>query len=72
MKNIGLLFHKVMVVRELKYSMEHYVEASEAFQKSKEDLQFHLKKIDSLFDEGIEILKDLVGRYRDNILLLTL
>lgn len=72
MNNIGLLFHKVMVARELKYLMEHYVEESETFQKSKEDLQFHLRKIDSLFDEGIEILKTLVGQYKDNILLLTL
>ncbi|MFQ5865838.1 MAG: tetratricopeptide repeat protein [bacterium] len=72
MNNIGLLFHKVMVARELKYLMEHYVEESETFRKSKEDLQFHLKKIDSLFDEGIEILKTLVGQYKDNILLLTL
>ncbi|MFQ5824225.1 MAG: tol-pal system YbgF family protein [bacterium] len=72
MNNIGLLFHKVMLARELIYLMEHYVEESEAFQKSKEDLQFHLRKIDSLFDEGIEILKNLVGQYKDNILLLTL
>ncbi len=72
MNNIGLLFHKLMVARELKYSMEHYVEASETFKRSKEDLQFQLKRIDALFDEGIEILKNLIGQYKDNMLLLTL
>ncbi|NIR50689.1 tetratricopeptide repeat protein [candidate division KSB1 bacterium] len=72
MNNIGLLFHKVMVTRELKYVMEHYVEQSDVFQKNMDNLQFHLRKIDELFDEGIDILKCLTGRYKDNILLLTL
>ncbi|MFQ5751060.1 MAG: tetratricopeptide repeat protein [bacterium] len=71
MNNIGLLFHKVMATRELKYVMEHYVEESETFQKTKDNLQYHLDKIDSLFDEGVEILKSMIGRYNDNILLLT-
>ena len=72
MNNIGLLFHKVMVTRELKYLLEHYVEESDAFQQTGENLQYHLKKIDSLFDEGIEILKSLVLQYKDNTLLLSL
>lgn len=72
MNNIGLLFHKVMVTRELKYVMEHYVEESDAFQKTKDNLQDQLNKIDELFDEGIEILKSLIARYKNNILLLTL
>ena len=72
MNNIGLLFHKVMVTRELKYLMEHYIEESEAFQKSEENLQYHLSKINALFGEGIEILKNLVVLHKDNILLVTL
>ncbi len=72
MNNIGLLFHKVMVTRELKYLLEHYVEESDAFQQTGESLQYHINKIDSLFDEGIEILKSLVLQYKDNTLLLSL
>lgn len=72
MNNIGLLFHKVMVARELKYVMEHYVEESETFQKNRENLKTHITKIDELFDEGIEILKLLIEQNHDNILLLTL
>ncbi len=72
MNNIGLLFHKVMATRELKYVMEHYVEESETFKNTQESLQYHLNRIDILFDEGIEILKSLIGHYSDNILLLTL
>lgn len=72
MNNIGLLFHKVMVARELKYVMEHYMEKSDTFQKNEESLQTHLNKIGALFDEGIEILTALIKQNRDNILLLTL
>jgi hypothetical protein len=71
MNNIGLLFHKVMVTRELKYLMDHYVEESEAFQRSSDNLQYHLHRMDELFTRGIEIIKSLLARYKDNILLLT-
>ncbi|MFQ5603929.1 MAG: tetratricopeptide repeat protein [bacterium] len=72
MNNIGLLFHKVMATRELKYVMEHYVEESNTFHRTKDNLQYHLDLIDELFNDGIKILKDLICRYKDNILLLTL
>lgn len=72
MNNVGLLFHKVMVARELKYSIEHYVEESEAFRRTGDDLQYHLMQIEELFDDGIEILKSMILSYTDNILLLTL
>ncbi|MCG8607392.1 hypothetical protein MJD09_20720 [bacterium] len=72
MNNIGLLFHKVMVTRELKYLMEHYIEESDSFQKTEENLEYHLQIIDSLFDEGIKTLKSLILRYKDNTLLLSL
>ncbi len=72
MNNIGLLFHKVMVARELKYQLENYVEQDDAYQRNRDNLNYHLKKIDELFNEGVEILKHLIARHRDNILLLTL
>lgn len=72
MNNIGLLFHKVMVARELKYLMEHYVEESDTFQKNKDNLEEQLRKISMLFDEGIEILKSLISCNKNNLLLLTL
>lgn len=70
--NVGLLFHKMLVARELKYVMEHYVEESETFQRNKENLDINLHKIDGLFDEGIEIVKSFILHNSDNILLLTL
>ncbi len=71
MNNIGLLFHKVMVTRELKYSMEHYVEDSRDFQRSKDNLQYQQEKIAELFEHGIEIIRNLLRRYKDNILMLS-
>lgn len=72
MNNIGLLFHKITVARELKYVMEHYVQKDEAFHKNKENLQTNLVRIDELFDEGIDILKAVIRQNTDNVLLLTL
>ncbi len=72
MNNVGLLFHKVMVARELKYLMEHYVEESDSYQKNSDNLRNQLDIIATLFDDGVEILRLFVARNHDNILLLTL
>ncbi len=72
MNNVGLLFHKLMVARELRYQTEHYVEKDETFHRNEENLQIHLRNIGALFEDGIGILKSLVVSNRDNPLLLTL
>lgn len=72
MNNVGLIFHKILVARELKYVMEHYVEESETFLRNQESLHSNLQKIDLLFDEGLEIVKSFILSQPDNILLLTL
>ena len=72
MNNVGLLFHKIFVARELKYVLEHYVEESETFKVNQENLQTHLQRINLLFDEGLEILKEFISRNTDDFLLLTL
>lgn len=71
MNNIGLLFHKLMVTRELKYYMENYVEDYRDLQRSNDNLQYHLEKIEELFVHGVEILRNLLSRYKDNILLIS-
>ncbi|MFQ5677008.1 MAG: tol-pal system YbgF family protein, partial [bacterium] len=72
MNNIGLLFHKVMVTRELKYVMEYYVEKNDTADNNEESMHWHLKRIDALFDDGIDILTSMILENHDNILLLTL
>ncbi len=69
--NIGLLFHKVLVVRELKYVMEHYVEDKAAYERNVDNYKTQIEYIDSLFDDGIEVLKKLIVHNKHNFLLLT-
>ena len=57
LNNVGLLFHKVMVARELLYLLEHYVEQTEVFNENKSNLEVLLREIDELFEEGLEILE---------------
>jgi len=72
MNNIGLLFHKLMVARELKYQTKHYAQKDTIFRRNEENLRIHLNNIAALFEEGIEIVKALILNNRGNVLLLTL
>ncbi len=70
MNNVGLIFHKVMVARELKYVMEHYQADSEDFEESLTSLGYYLDRIDRLFREGLEIIREMIENYADNTVLL--
>lgn len=69
MNNIGLVFHKVMVVRELKYVMEHYEEDSANYIETKEELERMLERIDNLFKDGLDVIKNVLPSYPNNLLL---
>lgn len=71
MNNLGLLFHKLMVARELQYSIEHYREENDTFKRNMENFQSHLVLIDMLFDHGLQILERMIAQHTDNLLLLT-
>ncbi len=71
MNNIGLLFHKVMVARELKYVLDYYEEDSESYQETKASLERNLDRINLLFDQGLELLLQILGNYQNNIQLIT-
>jgi len=71
MNNIGILFHRVMVARELKYLIDYYEVDSEGYEEAKLSLDNNLEKIDMLFNHGIEIILKIIDNYHDNILLLT-
>jgi tetratricopeptide (TPR) repeat protein len=72
MNNVGLIFHKVMVARELDYILEHYVEHMIIFQDNKVNLETLLQEIDELFEEGVDILGRFILANSDNPLLLTM
>ena len=55
--NIGLLFHKIMVTRELVYVMEHYATDSEDYTQSKFSFDLYWSKIHYLFEEGVDLIK---------------
>jgi len=69
--NVGLLFHKVMVARELKYMLDYYKEDSVSYQETKASLERNLERIEFLFNQGIEILLHMVKSHTNNIYLLT-
>ena len=69
--NVGLLFHKAMVIRELKYVMEHYEEESEEYVETLSSFEKYIEKIDELFHKGISLLKDLLLYHANNLQVLT-
>lgn len=71
MNNVGLLFHKVFVARELKYVLEHYEEDSEEYQETLTELVKILRRIQYLFSQGTDLLLKILEYQSDNIPLLT-
>lgn len=71
LNNVGLLFHKVMVARELRYVIERYPANATAQQASYDSLKEHLEKIDRLFDEGVDCTINLIQAYGENAVLIT-
>ena len=57
MNNVGLLFHKAMVARELKYMLEVYKTDSEDYINNKELLDSYVVNMRNLFKTGIEKAK---------------
>ncbi len=68
--NIGLLFHKAMVARELKYVMEYYSTDSEDYKHTKDSLDTYWIRMRKLFNDGIEMIKHLLVEYSKNIIVL--
>ncbi len=70
MNNLGILFHRVMVARELKYLIDHYSVDLEGYADAKNSLEMNLDKLNSMFKVGREVILLLLSKYRNNILLL--
>jgi len=68
--NVGLLFHKAMVVREQVYILEHYADESADRTLTRADLDVYMGKMRNLFNQGLEIISGLLRDYRDNEVLL--
>jgi len=68
--NVGLLFHKVLMARELRYIIEHY-QAAQSPQNGFDTVKESMEQIDRLFDDGVQQLIDLIQAHRENALLIT-
>jgi hypothetical protein len=66
MNYVGLLFHKTLVARELKYVMDHYTIDSTDYVNSNISLGSYFEKIQSFFISGADIIKELFRDYSDN------
>ncbi|HOT97906.1 MAG TPA: hypothetical protein PLG50_15415 [bacterium] len=68
--NVGLLFHKAMVLREQAYILEHYSDASSDGSATRANMNSYIDKIRALFQQGLAIITKLLHDYRDNEVLL--
>ncbi len=70
MNNVGLLFHKATVTRELKYMMEFYTTDSDDYLQIKSLLSNYVEKMETLFEDGIELVKHLLKDYKENLVVI--
>ncbi len=68
--NVGLLFHKAMVVREQAYILEHYSDVGTEGGANRASLKANIDKMRALFNQGLAIITRLLHDYRNNEVLL--
>lgn len=68
--HVGLLFHKAMVAKELRYILERYAHDERNWAVHFKELQENLERMETLFMEGLELVGSLVRNEPDNVLLL--
>jgi hypothetical protein len=69
--NVGLLYHKAMAAREVKYVMEHYSTDSEDYAESKASLDSYLRRMRTLLDDGIRLMKKILIDYSTNVVVMS-
>ena len=69
--NVGLLFHKVLVTRELNYINEHYDKLVSCISDTQEELPACFREIYNLFQAGIQVIMELLRSHSKNLLLLS-
>jgi len=70
MNNVGLLFHKATVAREIKYMLEFYKTDTEDYAQLKVLLDNYVEKMRVLFSEGIRQIKLLLRDYKNNLVVM--
>ncbi len=70
--NVGMLFHKILVARELKYIHTHYDPMIAANSNAEQSLIHYLEQIHKLFEAGVPVLLKFIECHSSNVLLLSL
>ncbi len=70
--NVGLLFHKAMVVRELKYMLEYYeTDADEDYFELKRSHDEYINRLLILFEKGITRVQPFLVNFRDDVIVMS-
>lgn len=67
--HVGLLFHKIMVAKELRYILERYAHDERNWAVHFKELQNNLERIETLFMGGLDLVGGMVRNDADNVLL---
>ena len=70
--NVGRLFHKTLVARELKYLHKHYDPLNNGDSDAAFELEQQIEQLKQLFDVGIEVLIELMQLHSSNVQMLAL
>jgi len=70
--NVGLLFHKAMVTREIKYMMEYYeTGASEDYFELEDSLHRNIDRMGDLFQKAESLLEKFLANFQDDPVILS-
>jgi hypothetical protein len=70
--NVGLLFHKTMVARELKYMLEYYeTDAEDDYFDVKSSLDDYIERLAKMFSKGISMVQPLLVNFIDDAVVMS-
>ena len=70
--NVGILFHKAMVARELEYMLDYYeTAAAPDYDDIHTYLDDHIERLSTLFEKGILLLIDFIANHKGDALVLS-
>ncbi len=70
--NVGILFHKAMVARELEYMLEYYETENEPdYEDIKASLDDNIERLKVLFEKGLELVKGFLSNFQDDAVVLS-
>lgn len=70
--NVGILFHKAIVARELKYMIEYYETGADPdYDDIQSYLDDHIERLRTLFEKGLLLIKDFIANHSSEAIVLS-